>query len=283
MRAASIQRSLGLTAAMVACIAVFGAPAASAAQPHCGDLIKKDVKLTKNLDCSASNSDGLDIGANRVTIDLNGHKIIGPAGSYYGIYVSSSEGWDNLTVKNGTISGFDYSVYTYYSSNLHVSNMRLKLKGTNDDYGLYLYYSRGLRVSKTKIDNAYYGAYIYDAPNMRITKSKVTGSDDTQTYGFYPYYATGTIDDVEANGAYYGAYLTGYSDGLTVKNSTFNDAGYAGVYASNSTPLVRYDYILRNNTANNSDNYGFYANYDVGGSGNKAKGAGTQNFHNVPH
>jgi hypothetical protein len=52
---------------------------------------------------------------------------------------------------------------------------------------------------------------------------------------------------------------------------------------SNSTPLATYRYTLTDNTANSAGSYGFYANYDVKGSGNKAKDAGTKNYYNVPH
>ena len=45
------------------------------ASVSCGEVIKQSVKLTSNLDCK---TDGIIIGADGITVDLNGHKITGP-------------------------------------------------------------------------------------------------------------------------------------------------------------------------------------------------------------
>ena len=51
-----------------------------------------------------------------------------------------------------------------------------------------------------------------------------------------------------------------------IKDVVANDAGYTGIYISNSTPFSNYDYTLKGNTANDADDYGFYAQYDVKGA-----------------
>ncbi len=45
------------------------------ASVSCGQVIKQSVKLTSNLDCK---TDGIIIGADGITVDLNGHTITGP-------------------------------------------------------------------------------------------------------------------------------------------------------------------------------------------------------------
>jgi Right handed beta helix region len=255
--------------------------AAYAAQPQCGDVVKKDVKLTHDLNCTASGTDGLVIGKDGVDINLNGHKLIGPAGSYNAI--NDSNGFNSLTVRNGTIRGFAYGVYAYYASKLNLSDLDIMLKGTNDGYGVYAEYGVSPHFDRVTVDNAYYGFYLYSNDDLRLTHSKVTGGDSTQGYGLYDGYSVGKVDHFQASGVYYGAYVYSNTNGYTISNSTFNNAGFAGVYVSNSTPSWQYRYTLSKNTANNADSYGFYASYDVRGSGNKAKGAGTANFYNVPH
>ena len=47
----------------------------ASASVSCGEVIKQSVKLTSNLDCK---TDGLIIGADGITVDLNGHTIKGP-------------------------------------------------------------------------------------------------------------------------------------------------------------------------------------------------------------
>src|SRR6185437_8148829 len=55
----------------------------------CGQVIKQSVKLSDNLDCT---SDGLIVGADGITIDLNGHTLNGPGpqSSKIGIMLATS-------------------------------------------------------------------------------------------------------------------------------------------------------------------------------------------------
>ncbi len=261
-------------------VTLLAPSAAYAAQPHCGDVIKHDVKLTHDLNCTATN--GLEIGKSGIDINLNGHKISGPeSSSYYGI--ENGDGYDSVTVRNGTIKGFGYGVYSYNGSKLVLSHLKINLKGTNDYYGIYVEYSQSPHIDHVTVDNADYAFYLYENDGTRLTHSQATGNDSTTTYGIYDYYSAAKVDDFHASGAYYGAYVSGETPGYTISNSTFNNAGYTGIYVSNSTPLTQYRYTLTKNTANSAGSYGFYADYDVRGSGNKAKGAGSQNYYNVPH
>ncbi|MGN6350794.1 MAG: NosD domain-containing protein [Candidatus Nitrosocosmicus sp.] len=73
----------------------------------CGQVIKTSVKLSSNLDCS---SDGLLVGADGITIDLNGHSITGPGPdkSKIGLSLATSSG---VTIEGpGTVSGFQAGV-----------------------------------------------------------------------------------------------------------------------------------------------------------------------------
>ena len=69
-----IALALILSFAVVALVASSGA-AVAAKQPKCGDTITKDTTLHKDLvDCP---NNGIVIGADNVTLDLNGHTIDG--------------------------------------------------------------------------------------------------------------------------------------------------------------------------------------------------------------
>jgi parallel beta-helix repeat protein len=95
---------------LAAALAV-AAPAAAKPALKCGDTLTHSVKLTRSLtDCPDK---GLLIGADGITVDLNGHTIdgtvtqladcdvppFGPAGITAG-------GYDRLTIKNGTVQQF---------------------------------------------------------------------------------------------------------------------------------------------------------------------------------
>ena len=91
--------SLAAGAALVLAVGAEGGPTV-VQSVSCGDTITQSVKLTADLHCSTT--DGLDIGANHVTIDLGGHTIFG-ASPYNGV---SDIGYPYATIKNGAIDGF---------------------------------------------------------------------------------------------------------------------------------------------------------------------------------
>jgi M6 family metalloprotease-like protein len=71
----------------------------------CGEVITADTKLNHDLDCSG---DGLVIGADNITLDLNGHTIDG-AGTGDG--VDNGAGHDGVAVRNGSIKEFNRGVF----------------------------------------------------------------------------------------------------------------------------------------------------------------------------
>ena len=79
---------VGLSAVAVA-LGVAGP--AWAAKVSCGDVITEDSKLKKDLNCSG---DGLEIDADNVTLDLNGHTIKGD-GSGDGVRADGQSGVKN--------------------------------------------------------------------------------------------------------------------------------------------------------------------------------------------
>lgn len=85
-------------AAFAVLIALFGAvtPAHAKAMPNCGDVLRQSVKLTADLECPGAV--GLVVGADDVTINLNGHKVSGsPALTMTDV--------NGTTIRNGSVSG----------------------------------------------------------------------------------------------------------------------------------------------------------------------------------
>ena len=103
-----------LAGAMVVALAVLGLAAADTASGQavqCGHVVTRDIRLESDLVCPFGDS-GLVIGADRVAVDLAGHRIVGIvlAGGGGGIGIDNSAGFDRVTVRNGTISGFGRGV-----------------------------------------------------------------------------------------------------------------------------------------------------------------------------
>jgi hypothetical protein len=71
----------------------------------CGAVLTHSVRLTADL--SGCTGNGLVIGADRVTVDLNGHALGGTSDNFDGVV---SEGYSDLTVKNGRIEHFGGAV-----------------------------------------------------------------------------------------------------------------------------------------------------------------------------
>jgi hypothetical protein len=109
------------------CLVAVGvvSPAASAAPASCGALITESMTLTTSLTGCAS---GLVVGADSITIDLNGRSIqgSGEAGSV-GIDLAGRRG---VTIRNGSIRGFATGVRLSDTSGSRITGLTLRDVGT---------------------------------------------------------------------------------------------------------------------------------------------------------
>ena len=100
---------------------IFGlgafASTAAAAPVQCGDVITEDLKLQADrTDCP---DDGLVIGADRITINLNGHEVstdCEPAECSGRVGIDNSGGYDRVRIRNGEVSGFEGRIGTPWLS-----------------------------------------------------------------------------------------------------------------------------------------------------------------------
>ena len=110
----SIMRVRGIVIAMAAIgLALTGSGPASAASPvTCGSFLEEDGYLTADLYCP--NGNGIDLGL-EVTLDLRGHRLIGPGADStgtangYGVGVKLAPVWPSRVI-NGTIQGWPVGV-----------------------------------------------------------------------------------------------------------------------------------------------------------------------------
>lgn len=79
----------------------------SASNVVCGATITSNTILDENLSCGASS--GIVIGADGIMVDLNGFTISGtPSSTNFG--VDNTGGFDRVTIRDGTISGFGQGI-----------------------------------------------------------------------------------------------------------------------------------------------------------------------------
>jgi parallel beta-helix repeat protein len=110
------RRKMKLTNSLSKLIFAAALPAVSVAGPSCGSTVSGAIVLDADLNCT--NSDGLIVGADDTTIDLNGHNIscsgAGYLGSCQGLNRWGVMVWEkkNVTIKGpGKISGFTVGVW----------------------------------------------------------------------------------------------------------------------------------------------------------------------------
>lgn len=114
---------------IVAAALVAGALAAPASQAagaplHCGATITKSTKLTQDLtNCPGV---GIRIGADAITLDLNGHTVSAAAKRNPKAHGILNVGHDRVTIEGGTVQGFGaYGVRLAGVQRNHVVDMKM--------------------------------------------------------------------------------------------------------------------------------------------------------------
>jgi len=114
-----------------------------------------------------ADSNGIVVAANDVTIDLQGHTLRSfrpglPLITTYGIVTSSEavERW-NLTIKNGTISGFTSGILLNYASNVLIEAVRIEGDPQQASTGVLANSSRApVIIRGNQIANVAYGVFL---------------------------------------------------------------------------------------------------------------------------
>lgn len=139
----------GVVLAGLAGLTVAAAGPASAQTLACGTTITSSVTLTQDIDCShAPGVNALTIDAAGVTVNLNGHRILGPGSSGGSSGIIS--GYSDLTVENGSISNFTQDVQVAGGSGLVLRN--LAITSSTGGYGVH-----AIGLSHASIHNLYVG------------------------------------------------------------------------------------------------------------------------------
>jgi hypothetical protein len=122
---------------------------AFAAQVSCGDTIIANTTLHADLvNCSGN---GLVIGADRITLNLNGHTITGSLNGAAGI--DNSAGHDGVTIKNGAVRNFTNGVVLLeHATGNHVRHLTLASDNSSDgaDNGVLILIPITTRSSTTR-------------------------------------------------------------------------------------------------------------------------------------
>ena len=230
---------VGGGALIIGMVTAAAGPASASPLP-CGTTVTANVTLTANVDCTSNTTDnGINIGAPDVTVNLNGHSILGPGTSAGTVGVSDIDAFDNVTVKNGSISNFAAGVDAEGTSSVIVTGIVVeKIHTTNNEpqegVGVFGEYLNGASIHNLSISSADVGVELENSESSTILNNQVT-----ETYnGFEDAYGTDdNWSDNTLTGVYYDGFELEDTTGAVVDSDTIKK-GYLsaeGVYQFDSS------------------------------------------------
>src|SRR4051812_30142496 len=202
-------KRLFLTLSVLAALALFSAPA-QAKPPvtvHCDQTLTQSVKVANDLtDCP---NNGLVIGADNVTVDLNRHTIDGDGkqvadcpfpGPDCDVGVQNTGGYKGVTIERGKLREFSYGVEVFNGashnrvrdiSSTHnlfrgiligggITDSQVEHNSTNDNgAGIVLCCSsNNVRIERNSVSGNGDGIVVRDSDNNRIAHNSVSGNTD---------------------------------------------------------------------------------------------------------
>jgi parallel beta-helix repeat protein len=168
--------SLAIPALAVAGCLALSAGHASASPVDCGDTITADTKLHSDL-INCPNS-GIVIGANNITLDLNGHRIDGdgavcpPDQEVCDAGVDNTAGHHGVTVERGSVREFPVGVFVLGARD---NRLRDLSSSRNLDFGAVVGESTDSRITKNSFaNNGTSGIVLFNASHNRIKRNCAT-------------------------------------------------------------------------------------------------------------
>jgi parallel beta-helix repeat protein len=256
---------------------LLSAPASSYGRSaaSCGKVVTANFTLTHDLlNCPG---DGLVVGANGITINLNGKTLDGVS---IGAGIVNN-GFDRVTIRNGRIQGFNYGVWLRPETKLNVvtgltvtTSEYAGVQLTNADWNnritrnlIELQAGEGVAladgssgnvVSDNKIrTNEANGVYILGSSGNRIVRNRITGNSD-RNLRLDKSHKNRVLRNIFAGGGDAAVELTDSNSNVLARNkvSTSGDAGFI-LSHSNRNRLIA-------NTATSSSDAGAFLQFSNG-------------------
>lgn len=222
----------------------LGTGLAQAGHLTCGDILVANTTLDTNLSCAGTS--GVIIGADGITVDLNGFTITGTTAAF-AFGVDNTGGFNNVTIRDGAISGFEQGIRAEGARNFRIR--RLTLSGQTSSHAIDILDSDQVRIENVSISLDTTATAIGDPEGIRLESVDQVIVHSVHVDGGFigVNFACGTCDGTElpTNGR--------------VEDSTFTNNGF-GVLIANSTDAR----ITSNRISGASSFCDFCGNIDIG-------------------
>lgn len=197
-----------------------------------GDTVTTDIKLTGDI---SGSGDGLIVGANGITIDLNGYTISSTDGTGVGI---KNDGYHGITIKNGTIDGFSQGVLSDGGDDLLVQDLTVDgAFGTGDTTaGIHVLNAEDVVIKECDVTTE---TFFLGAHSIRLDSVVNALVNDCSIHGGFigiSFFSeselddptTGTVKACDVEGCFIGVHMANATD-AEVKDCTISDADDAGL------------------------------------------------------
>jgi parallel beta-helix repeat protein len=167
-----IRRTLMVMLAVGAlwCALAPSAEAANAVRVSCGETVTKDTKLANDLtNCPGI---GIVVGADNITLDLNGHTIDGDGlADVEGV---STIGYNGVTIEGGRIRDFVEGVAVLFGSDIRVRELSLS---NHRHAGVFVSDSSDVQVQRTtSVEIAFAGVFVTRSDHIEVGLNYVSRS-----------------------------------------------------------------------------------------------------------
>ncbi|HET6589818.1 MAG TPA: right-handed parallel beta-helix repeat-containing protein [Candidatus Nitrosocosmicus sp.] len=136
----------------------------------CGDVIKFDITLTSNLYCD---SDGLIIGSDDITVNLNGYTISGPGEKSSKVGIMLRQNSEIQIFGNGTITNFQAGILNSESENIKIINITL----TGNEIGIFNTGSSKTEINNNSFNSNSVGIAGHSSDNFNIIRNNFNSND----------------------------------------------------------------------------------------------------------
>ncbi|HET7170719.1 MAG TPA: right-handed parallel beta-helix repeat-containing protein [Gaiellales bacterium] len=231
---------------ILAMILLGGASPAAAARHDrgldCGGTVTESVRLTADLRNCPEN--GLVIGADGITLDLNGHRVDGDAsGGGVGIDL---EGHRGVTIENGTVRDFGEGVLVLDGRGVRI----LRVVSLHEEHGgILVDGGRDVTIARSVVRRSGAGIIVTRSNRVRVTANRVSRS----AFGGIPVFESRRVlisrNTVTRCRTDMGIGLVSGSSGSVVRENRVSRSG-AGIVAADGAAhnLIAGNSIHRNNS-----------------------------------